>query len=183
VCVFLTFVMFCLRTSNLFRPRARYIEWHASNCTYCIIGRTHCTRDVINRPIYVIYNDASGRAAMKPDKMENRMQKHYAVKRIWITMYDSNIIYILHIYILYIMYIVLIAALRRLMLIILTINTIYLRSELCRLKCVVISGVYVSIYYLVHSDDRVSDVLIKNILQNDIYNLYILGLDSTYYIL
>jgi len=78
-----------------------------------------------------------------------------------------RMILIVYIYI-YIMYIVLIAALRRLMLIILTINTIHLRSELCRLKCVlIISSVYLCVHLLfgTYSDDRVSDVLIKNILR------------------
>lgn len=50
-------------------------------------------RDVINRPISVIYNDLGLRAASKPDKMKNRMQKHCVVKHL----YFYNMILILYV--------------------------------------------------------------------------------------
>jgi len=86
------------------------------------------------------------------------------------------------------MYIVLIAALRRLMLIILTINTIHLRSELCRLKCVVIiiiASIYsVHLLFGTYKDDCVSDVLIKNILRClQLVPICMLGLDYALYVI
>jgi len=90
-------------------------------------------RDVINRPISVIYNDLGLRAASKPDKMKNRMQKHYNVVKY---LYFYNMILMLYTCTMTTMR-TNSSALRRFVIIIWTIKTILVEHAICRLKYVV----------------------------------------------